>query len=251
MTINAQLVEIFTSIQGEGLYVGERQIFLRFAGCNLSCQYCDTPQALVTQKQFRIESTPGKKDFKNFDNPATLKQLLDIIDQMAKQKELIHSVSLTGGEPLLQVDFLKNFIPEVKKKKLQIYLETNGVLPKHLEEVIEYVDIICMDIKLPSATGLSSYMDEHEKALKTAYLKEVFIKIVFTRDSKAKEIDEAAGLIASIDDKIPLILQPVTPFGPIKHRPKGDQILAFHAVAKRRLKNVKVIPQMHRIMGIA
>ena len=246
----SQLSEVFTSIQGEGKYIGERQIFIRFAGCNLSCQYCDTPQALIIQKQFKVEETPGKKDFKPFNNPATLEELLSIIDRLAKQKELNHSLSLTGGEPLLQVDFLKNFIPEAKKIKLPIYLETNGVLPKHLEEIIEKVDIISMDIKLPSATGLSSYMSEHKKTLEIAAQKEVFVKIVFTRESKAKEIDEASKLIAEVSDEIPLILQPVTPFGPIKHRPNPDQMLAFHAIAKRRLKNVRVIPQVHRILGL-
>ena len=246
----AQLVEIFSSIQGEGLYVGERQIFVRFAGCNLSCQYCDTPQALEIPKAFRVEVTPGKKDLKNYNNPATFDQLLSFIESYTKQKGLNHSVSLTGGEPLLQVDFLKNFLPELKKKKHLIYLDTAGVLPKHLEEIIDSVDIVAMDIKLPSATGLSAYMDEHKKFLEVAYTKEVFVKIVFTRDSKAKEIDDAATLIASIDEKIPLILQPVTPHGPIKHRPNPDMILAFHAVAKRKLKNVRVIPQVHKIIGV-
>jgi organic radical activating enzyme len=251
MSAICQASEIFTSIQGEGLYVGERQIFIRFAGCNLSCQYCDTPSALAPQKQYKVEETPGKKDFKNFDNPAALEELLSVIDRLARQKELNHSISLTGGEPLLQVDFLKTFIPEVKKIKLQIYLETNGVLPKHLEEIIENVDIISMDIKLPSATGLSSYTSEHKKTLEIAAQKDVFVKIVFTRESKAKEIDEASQLIAEVNDEIPLILQPVTPFGPIKHRPNPDQMLAFHAIAKRRLINVRIIPQVHRIMGLS
>jgi hypothetical protein len=47
-----------------------------------------------------------------------------------------------------------------------------------------------------------------------------------------------------------LVLQPVTPHGPVKHRPNPDQILAFQAIAKRRLKKVRVIPQVHRIFGV-
>ncbi len=248
-TSEAQIVEIFNSIQGEGLYVGERQIFVRFAGCNLSCQYCDTPQALVIPKQFRVEETPGKHDFKNYNNPVTIEDLLSFVDGFNRERGLNHSVSLTGGEPLLQVDFLKNFIGELKKKNLKSYLETNGVLGDHLAEIIDLVDIISFDIKIPSATGLSPYWEEHRKALKIAIRKQTFVKIVFIKESKTKEIDDATSLIAEINPEIPLILQPVTPFGPIKHRPNPDQILAFHAVAKRKLKNVRVIPQIHKILG--
>ena len=245
----AQIAEVFSSIQGEGLYVGERQIFVRFAGCNLRCQYCDTPEALDIPKQFKVEKTPGKKDFASYNNPASLDQLLSFVDEFNKNKRLNHSVCLTGGEPLLQVDFLKSFIPGFRKRGLKSYLETNGVLPEHLGEIIDIVDIISFVIKIPSATGLSSYLSDHRKALKIASAKEVFAKIVFTRETKAKEIDEACDMISEINPDIPLVLQPVTPFGPVKHRPKGDMIMAFHAVAKRKLKNVRVIPQVHKIMG--
>lgn len=250
-TTEAQICEIFNSIQGEGLYLGERQSFIRFAGCNLSCRYCDTPQALTVPKEFKVEVAPGKKNFKQFKNPATAPQLIEFISSFEKPKGVNHSISLTGGEPLLQVDFLKSFIPELRKEiNLPIYLETNGVLPDHLSEVIDAVDIISFDIKLPGATGLSPYWKEHKKALEIAYMKEVFVKIVFTRDSKAKEMDEAVSLIADLDEKIPLVLQPVTPHGPVKHRPNPDQILAFQAIAKRKLKNVRVVPQVHKIFGM-
>lgn len=251
----AQICEIFSSIQGEGLYVGERQVFIRFAGCNLNCQYCDTPQALVIPKDYKIEITPGKHDFKNINNPVTIPQLLEHVRSYLKPKGLHHSLCLTGGEPLLQVDFLKNFLPQIKDE-LPVYLETNGVLPKHLEEIIDYVDFVSFDIKLASSTGLSSYMKEHRQALEIAYracrqagTKKVFVKIVFLRETRVKELDDAVKMMAEIDPEIPLVLQPVTPTHTIKHRPNPDQILAFQAVAKRKLKDVRVIPQVHKILG--
>jgi len=247
----AQICEIFNSIQGEGLYVGERQTFVRFAGCNLNCQYCDTPQALVIPKEFKVEISPGKKNFEKFPNPATVAQLVKLIAAFERTKTSTHSISLTGGEPLLQIDFLKSFIPALKEVvKLPVYLETNGVLPDHLSEIIEQVDIIAFDLKLPSATGLSPYWKEHKKALEIAVLQECFVKIVFTRESKAQEMDEAVSLIAGVDENIPLVLQPVTPFGPIKHRPNPDQIIAFQTLAKRKLKKVRVIPQVHKMLGV-
>ena len=92
-------------------------------------------------------------------------------------------------------------------------------------------------------------MKEHRQALEIAYTKKVFVKIVFLRETKVKELDDAVKMIAEIDPEIPLILQPVTPTHTIKHRPHPDQMLSFQAVAKRKLKHVRVIPQMHKILG--
>ncbi len=244
---NAHLTEVFSSIQGEGLYVGERQVFIRFTGCNLGCQYCDSPQALVLGPTYKLESVPGSHKFETRNNPVSKEELLALVESLDKPAGLCHSISLTGGEPLLQVDFLKEFLPGLKRK---VYLETNGVLPERLTEVIELVDIVAMDIKLPSATGQSPYWKEHREFLETAYLKEVFVKIVVTKESNVKELDQAASLIAKVDDKIPLVIQPVSPHGPVKHRPAAEELLAFHTVAKRKLKDVRVIPQMHKIAGL-
>lgn len=249
-TMQAQIHEIFSSIQGEGLYVGERQIFVRFAGCNLACRYCDSQAALSFSPKFKIEINPGSRKFESHPNPVEIGPLVDFMVLLDKPHGVNHSVSLTGGEPLLQTDFLKDFIPALKDKlKLPVYLETNGTLPDRLGEIIEMVDIVAMDIKLPSATGSSPYGKEHKKFLEIAYMKEVFVKIVFTRETQMKEIDDAVILISEIDDKIPLVLQPVTPHGEIKHRPDAEQVFAFHAVSKRKLKKVRVIPQIHKIAG--
>jgi 7-carboxy-7-deazaguanine synthase len=248
----AQLSEVFSSFQGEGPYVGERQIFVRLAGCNLACQYCDSPQALVLAPTYKVETVPGSRKFEARQNPVSVETAVGLLVGLeGKPAGVHHSISLTGGEPLLQVDFLKEFIPELKKKmKLPIYLETNGVLPDRLSEVIEEIDIIAMDMKLPSATGQSAYWKEHLKFLEIAYLKEVFVKVVVTQGTSVSEIAEAASLIAQVDEKIPLVIQPVSPHGPVKHRPTAEELFAFHTVAKRKLKSVRVITQMHKVAGI-
>ncbi|MFA4858077.1 MAG: 7-carboxy-7-deazaguanine synthase QueE [Candidatus Margulisiibacteriota bacterium] len=245
----AQLFEIFDSIQGEGTYLGVRQLFIRFCGCNLSCAYCDTQLAELSPR-YKVEQTAGLGDFKQFNNPISASQLLQIIADKLGKKPIQHSISLTGGEPLLQVNFLKTFLPEVRKFGLPIYLETNGVLPDHLGEIIDLVDLVALDYKLPSATGLSDYALEHKKSLQIALAKEVFVKVVFTKDARPLEIDAVAKLIAAINPEICLVLQPATPHGTIKHWPTAELMLALYAVARRSLKNVRLIPQVHKIMKV-
>lgn len=247
----AQLHEIFCSVQGEGIYVGERQIFVRFLMCNLSCPYCDSQDCLVPQKTFRVEETPGKRDFKQHNNPATVDQIIVLLDPYIKQKDLIHSVSLTGGEPLLQVDFLKNLIPALKGKGLKTYLETNGTMPDRLKEIAPMVDIISMDFKLQSMSGASDMIAENKKALEAAKGSQVFIKIVVGKPTKPIEIENASKAISDVDPETPLVIQPVTPVREIKHGPSPEQVLSFQAIAKRHLSNVRVIPQTHKLMGQA
>lgn len=245
----AHIHEIFSSFQGEGLYIGERQIFLRFLMCNMNCAYCDSSDALVPQKTFRVEGSPGKKDFKTYNNPATIDQISGFIDVFNSQKGLHQGVSLTGGEPLLQVDLLKGLIPKIKGKGLKIYLETNGTMPERLSEIIDLVDIVAMDIKLPSMTGAPDRLQEHKKALEVAGPADVFVKVVFGRESKPMEIENASKAVAEISADIPLVLQPVTPVREIKHGPTPEQMISFHAIAKRHLKSVRVIPQVHKLLG--
>jgi 7-carboxy-7-deazaguanine synthase len=248
-TTEAQLYEIFSSVQGEGILLGVRQIFIRTLMCNLSCAYCDSTEALIPQKTFKVEQTPGKKDFVVYNNPATIPQIIGFIEHFNKPKDLHHSVSLTGGEPLLQVDFLKNLIPEIKKTGLKIYLETNGTLHDRLKEIIDLVDHIAMDVKLPSVTGMSDMLGEHKKTLEVAVAKDVFVKMVVGKTTKSAEVDAAAKMIAEVNPLIPLVIQPVTPIRDIKHGPLPDQLLLFHTMAKRHLDDVRIIPQTHKLMG--
>jgi len=133
--MQAQISEIFQSIQGEGKYAGTRQIFIRFFGCNMHCVWCDTPQSIG-------DTT------KEYDKYSVNK----LIEEVKALQEGVQSVSLTGGEPLLQKGFIKQLLSELKKLNLPIHLETNGIFYKELEDIINEVDVIAMDMKLPSST---------------------------------------------------------------------------------------------------
>lgn len=225
--------EIFLSIQGEGTYIGYRQLFIRFCGCNLNCDYCDTDFSV---KDCNIEFEPGSGVFKKLRNPIEDKDLIEII----KKFRDYHSISLTGGEPLLAYKFLQSFLPKLKSK---IYLETNGTLPENLEKVINLVDIISMDIKIPSSTGMKSFFKEHYDFIEVALRakKEIFAKAVVTEKISRTEIE----YMSQVAKKIPLIIQPVTTDDTslILSKKKLFQI-------SEKIPSARIIPQTHNFLNI-
>ncbi|MFZ3102049.1 MAG: 7-carboxy-7-deazaguanine synthase QueE [Desulfitobacteriaceae bacterium] len=234
--------EIFSSIQGEGPYVGVRQLFLRLPRCNLTCPYCDTP--IDDPLQLLLEEIPGSRSFEYFNNPLSVKSLLDILKRFKLEKH--HSLSVTGGEPLLWTRELAEFLPLVKEQGLKIYLETNGTLPQHLAALLQWLDIISMDIKLPF--GGRVFWKEHQEFLDKSRKKEVFIKIVLDATSSFNDLTIARELIAGVDPDIPTILQPVTATRGIKP-PLPRQMLDWQDYLLECLKNVRIIPQTHVLQG--
>ncbi|MFH1453356.1 MAG: 7-carboxy-7-deazaguanine synthase QueE [Armatimonadota bacterium] len=238
--MKAYVSEIYSAIQGEGEYLGLRQIFVRFCGCNINCSYCDT----VREADYgRIEKKAGSRKFVKFKNPITKDKLFNIIKQINKDKH--HSVSITGGEPLLHADFLKTFLPYLKKEKLKIYLETNGILRKELKKIIKLVDIIAMDIKLPSVTGEKSFWEEHKKFLDIALKnkKEIFVKIVVGKNISSADLKKTSALCAG--RKVVIILQPVSE----KNAPSLKKLVLWQKELLKKHEAVKIIPQVHKLMG--
>jgi organic radical activating enzyme len=258
--MTASLLEVFSSVQGEGLLVGERQVFLRFAGCNLRCAYCDTPAAIADPLFCRAERTAGHQDFEEIPNPLSPGQVADLVRRLARpQPGLHHSVSLTGGEPLLHVASLRELLPLLGDLGLPAYLETNGTLADELAQVLDHLDFVSADIKLPSSTRQAPLWSHHERFLLTLAAHEAcpvrdptrldFVKIVVTDDCTNEEIARAARMIAGINPEIPLVLQPVTPVRPDISPPSPQHLLFLQASAKHHLPHVRIIPQMHKQMG--
>ena len=219
----AKITEIFSSIQGEGLYVGQAQTFVRFHGCNINCSFCDEAR----KNQFREYSAQ------------------ELIEAIIRENNKV--VSLTGGEPLLYSGFLKEVLPRLKKRGFVIYLETNGTLKNKLLEIIDFLDIISMDIKLPSSTGIRAYWKAHADFLKEAVRKKVFVKSVITDKTSVSDIKRAVSVIKGVDKGIFFILQPATINNRIQKIKSAGRFLDM---ANSTLNNVRLIPQVHRILGL-
>ncbi len=243
----ANLIEFFSSIQGEGLLVGVRQIFIRFHGCNLRCSYCDT-EVDPLPHYCRMEGTPGRRDFINVSNPVPMDRVIShLIGWVKGWPGIHHSISITGGEPLLNRETLRAWLPELRKY-LPVYLETNGVLHRTLSSLMNCLDHISMDIKLPSTSGCTDLWEKHEDFLRIAAQKNVFVKIVISDTTEDWEIERACKIVASVNRAIPVILQPVTlKSGKVAISPL--KILEFQEIACRILTEVRIIPQTHKFTG--
>lgn len=237
------LAELFVSLQGEGPLVGYRQIFVRFQGCNLSCRYCDSPARLISGEPARVQTPEG--DWEVWPNPLTPGELGRLILRLADPHP--HSVSLTGGEPLLDPDYLINLLPLLKVAGHLIYLETNGTRPVELERVLPWVDIVAMDLKLPSVAGTPVLWRLHQRFLAVAKKRLTFAKMVVGAGVRSEDLEKAAALAREAE--VPLIIQPVTdPNGRLEL--DGDALLSLEAVVRRIHPEVRVVPQTHHFLGL-
>jgi 7-carboxy-7-deazaguanine synthase len=120
-----KIAEIFTSLQGEGKNQGRPCLFIRLAGCNLRCRWCDTPASQNLGREMSID-TISEHIWRT--NPPY--------------------VCFTGGEPLLQADELDRLISSLHKRGTTIDIETNGTLD--FTRFQPYASL-CMDVKCPSS----------------------------------------------------------------------------------------------------
>lgn len=218
--MKAYIVEIFSSFQGEGLWIGRRQIFVRFAGCNLDCNYCDT--SATKSKDSGI--------------------LMSVDEVFEKIEELetsdLHSISFTGGEPLLYADFINELSNKLSNRShnklpnkyhndshksldfnifnnssnkmakinnendIKIMIETNGTLPDSLSK-IEKIDCVSLDIKLKEQLGQKWEDSIFENELATLKLmleceKYIYCKLIISPSTTLNTIKNVGSELANI-----------------------------------------------------
>ena len=239
----AHISEIFNSIQGEGPYVGTRQVFVRFEECQLHCAYCDTPQTRNVSGSCRVERTPGSGDFYKIKNPLSREDVEEIIRKLWSPST--RHVSLTGGEPLIHADFIKTLNLEYP-----LYLETNAGFPQKARELKDMISIASCDIKLPEHESTDHYTELLNNELETISVFNetpmTFVKVIVLPETTPQSISLAVDGVASIDAGIPFILQPVT----ASRKATPGQLMELMDFAGKKLKDVRAIPQTHKMMGL-
>ena len=257
VALEAPLCEIFSSVQGEGPYVGERQLFVRFFGCHLNCWFCDSPETITRRQpkgfspaQLRLERHPGEQRFESVSNPLSVEQLSSLIAPLAASARH-HAISITGGEPLLHAPFLAQLLPRLRQAGHRIYLETAGDLVDAVAPLVGQLDFVAMDIKLPSVTRDRPRWGKHRDFLELfrGAATALHVKIIVNRETAEEELCRAAELVASARPGTLLVLQPMSPFGDATCVPSPDQLLRWQALAQQRVSEVRVIPQCHKMMG--
>ncbi|MDW7776592.1 MAG: 7-carboxy-7-deazaguanine synthase QueE [Methanosarcinales archaeon] len=249
MTGPVFLGEIFNSIQGEGIFTGMRQVFVRFLGCPLHCNYCDTLQSRKpTAPVCKVETVPGTGEFREVPNPIDLEELVEIINEL--WSPATRHLSLTGGEPLEHAEFIDELSRLVD---YPLYLETNGCLPGEARKVQYVVDVAACDIKLPEHNASDDYRSLLKAELETVGIfyeagAVTFAKCVVTDRTSDDALKTIASSLSEIDDTMPLILQPVTPC-PGFEPPAGGRLLELMDVAGEYLMDVRAVPQVHKMMG--
>ncbi len=239
-----RLAEVFSTYQGEGPYVGRRHLFVRLAGCTIGCRFCDTPDALRAGAAYEVRSADGA--CRVGENPVEADAAGALIEDALRASGPYHAVSITGGEPLEQVEFLGALLPRIVAAP--VLLETAGTLPDALAGVIDHVAIVSMDVKLPSVARTRPCFAEHRRFLEIARRRDVYVKVVVDAGVDRDEWRAAARLVADVAPQTPFIVQPRTGRdGRLRASFELLDELARAALAVG-LSDVRVLPQVHKFL---
>lgn len=232
-----RLSEVFTSIEGEGVLAGTKTMFVRLAGCPLKCHWCDTPYAIPMDSGNDISVDEVKKIIEGELQPNTYK------------------INFTGGEPLAQADAVIELAKFARAKGVKTYLESACYDAKKFEKVLPFMDICKVEFKLSDAraTDEKNYptlLKNELECLKIAVEsgKKPYIKVVVTNSSDPAELAGLAKKVfASIASKniAGFIIQPS--YG--VDEPLLDRLFAFYDAVYPLYEQVRVVPQLHKLMG--
>ncbi|MFT5289408.1 MAG: 7-carboxy-7-deazaguanine synthase [Planctomycetota bacterium] len=257
----APVLEAFASIQGEGLYVGTPQVFLRLAGCPLRCLWCDTPGSwdFPEEPRTRIEPSAeagGRRIEEGSATPLRAAAWIAELDPSGRR-----ALSVTGGEPLMHPAFIRGLRPLLGERRL--HLETGGGHPETLESLLDVIDHVSLDLKPPGDMGPP--VDQgtlHEASPRDArewdLARAICLRLVRQRDACGKIVISAGASepylslledVADLAPELPLFLQPVSPMGGFE-APSRSLLEELVEAGLERELDVHVVPQVHRFLRL-
>lgn len=233
-----RLSEVFTSVEGEGILVGTKTMFVRLSGCPLDCHWCDTPYALSMESG----------DIYSVDDVKTL-----ISDQL---QENTYKVNFTGGEPLAQHEGVMELARFVKEKGIKTYLESACYDSARFAMVLPYIDICKIEFKLKDARAVddknhATLIKNELECLRLAVKsgRTTYIKVVVTNSSSLIEFKDLVIRIFSMikpEDMAGFIIQPSSKID----EPSLERLFGFYDAVYPTYTNVRIVPQLHKSLGV-
>jgi 7-carboxy-7-deazaguanine synthase len=251
----APLVEVFASIQGEGRFVGRPMAFLRVAVCPLRCTYCDTPNSYTATPDFPV--TIGDQQLIET-NPVPATRAAELVLEAARHSPFGDTpttmVAVTGGEPLLYTDFVRDVGEVLHDVGTRLLLETAALDAEALSTCLDVVDHLSADYKLPEtlAPDDPDPGTENARCVELAVARGIStdVKIVLTPRVTDSSLRLALERLRFLRHQVTLILQPVTPFGQETDPLPRDRLLALCRLAHDAGFTPLVIPQIHKLLDL-
>jgi len=230
--------EIFTSFEGEGVFVGKKTLFIRLSGCHLKCRWCDTKYALPLDS-------------------GTDYELNEVKDLIVKQLQpFTYKVNFTGGEPLLQADAVVQLADFIKAHtNLRTYIESSCFDSELFSKILPYMDICKVEFKTEDSKVVDDgdYDDLLRNEFRCLELavknnKTTYIKIVVTNSTN---LESFKNLVYNISKKIDpsyitgFIIQPS--YG--VDQPTVNKLLDTYDIVQPMFPEVRIIPQLHKEIG--
>jgi 7-carboxy-7-deazaguanine synthase len=244
---SAYLSEIFASFQGEGSRAGQRHLFVRFAGCNIRCAWCDTPDSLVKVPECSVDYPSGASEI--LANPVPLSRLAAIVARSLDEDPSIAMIAVTGGEPMVQSSFLAEWLSKAPPAR-PCLLETNALLTSSLASVLRGIAVVSADVKLPSNTGEPAFWEKHRAFLEACRGTELYVKMPVDRATDPAEVTRAAAMVAETAPGAILYVQPVADPDTAEWRIDTARLGELAALAARSVPDTRVLPQIHKLVGV-